>query len=362
MNPSTDVDVRVENLTKFYGTSQILNDVSFVVGHGKFFSLLGPSGCGKTTTLRIIGGFVLPDSGNVYIGGKHMQDERPNRRDTNMVFQQLALFPHLTVFDNIAYGLRIKRLPEYEVGTRVNSALDLVRLSGFGGRRIHQLSGGQQQRIAIARAVVNRPRVLLLDEPLGALDLQLRLQMQLELKRIQRELATTFIYVTHDQGEAMTMSDEIAVMKDGCIAQIGTPQEIYESPKSLFVAKFIGDTNILEVVVTETCVPPLGKVTIADGTVVTGRINNPLSKGSKALLSVRHERLRPITGGLRKLSSAVCGTVVSITYRGAYTSYEIRLSTNETVVMNLSEGLPAIRIGSAIQVGWDNSYATILGR
>jgi spermidine/putrescine transport system ATP-binding protein len=216
---------------------------------GEFFSLLGPSGCGKTTTLRIIGGFEHADDGDVAIGGRPMGRMPPNRRETNMVFQRLALFPHYPVFDNVAFGLRMKRLPEAEVRQRVSEALDLVQMPGLAHRRIVELSGGQQQRVALARALVNRPRVLLLDEPLSSLDLKLRLQMQEELKRLQRELGTTFVYVTHDQGEALAMSDRVGVMEHGRLYQVGPPMEIYERPANRFVANFIGDANLIDGVV-----------------------------------------------------------------------------------------------------------------
>ncbi len=238
--------VEVRAVTKRFGEVTAVDAVSFTVRAGEFFSLLGPSGCGKTTTLRAIGGFELVDAGDVLIDDRPMGRLPPNRRETNMVFQRLALFPHYSVHDNVAFGLRMKRLPERDVRTRVAEALDLVRMPGLAGRRIAELSGGQQQRVALARALVNRPRVLLLDEPLSALDLKLRLQLQEELKRLQRELGTTFIYVTHDQGEALAMSDRIGVMAAGRLDQVGTPMEIYERPTTRFVANFIGDANLID--------------------------------------------------------------------------------------------------------------------
>ncbi|MDR7486991.1 MAG: ABC transporter ATP-binding protein, partial [Armatimonadota bacterium] len=239
----------MRGITKRFGAVVAVSAVSLTVRGGEFFSLLGPSGCGKTTTLRIIGGFEHADQGDVAIDGLPMGRTPPNRRETNMVFQRLALFPHYTVFDNIAFGLRMKRLAETQVRRRVGDALELVRLVGLEGRRIGELSGGQQQRVALARALVNQPRVLLLDEPLSALDLKLRLQMQDELKRLQRELGTTFLYVTHDQGEALAMSDRIGVMDSGRLLQVGPPMEIYEHPATRFVANFIGDANLIDGVV-----------------------------------------------------------------------------------------------------------------
>ena len=242
-------DLDVQAITKRFGAVVAVDAVSFTVRAGEFFSLLGPSGCGKTTTLRAIGGFETVDAGEILIGGRPMGRLPPNRRETNMVFQRLALFPHYSVFDNVAFGLRMRRLPAAEVGRRVAEALARVELGDLGARRIGELSGGQQQRVALARALVNEPRVLLLDEPLSALDLKLRLQMQEELKGLQRSLGTTFIYVTHDQGEALAMSDRIGVMADGRLEQVGTPLEIYERPATRFVAGFIGDANLVDAVV-----------------------------------------------------------------------------------------------------------------
>ncbi len=224
----------------------ILNNISLDIKDKEFVTLLGPSGCGKTTTLRIIGGFITPDSGTVSFEGKDIKHVPPYRRNVNTVFQRYALFPHLNVYDNIAFGLRVKKMPEKEIQGRVAEMLELVNLRGFEKRSVNRLSGGQQQRVAIARALVNRPKVLLLDEPLGALDLKLRKEMQTELKRIQQQLEITFIYVTHDQEEALTMSDTVVVMNKGDIQQIGTPVDIYNEPVNAFVADFIGESNILD--------------------------------------------------------------------------------------------------------------------
>ena len=242
----TSIDVELTNITKRFGSVVAVNDVSFGIRKGEFFSLLGPSGCGKTTIMRMVSGFETPTSGTIRIGEEEMQDRPAFRRPTNLVFQHLALFPHMTVFKNIAFGLEMARVSKAEARTRVGEMLDLIQLSEYGERRIDQLSGGQMQRVAIARALVNRPTVLLLDEPLGALDLKLREQMQLELKRIQREIGTTFVYVTHDQKEAITMSNRIAVMNHGVVEQIGDASEIYENPNTAFVANFIGETNLFQ--------------------------------------------------------------------------------------------------------------------
>lgn len=236
--------IDLKNITKTYDDTDVLKDINLYIRDGEFLTLLGPSGCGKTTMLRLIAGFTLPDNGQILVDGKDISGVPPYRRQVNTVFQKYALFPHLNVFDNIAFGLKIQKLPKDEIESRVNEMMELVNLAGYGRRYIDQLSGGQQQRVAIARALVNRPRVLLLDEPLGALDLKLRKGMQIELKRMQQKLGITFIYVTHDQEEALTMSDTIVVMNEGVIQQIGTPADIYNEPKNVFVAKFIGESNI----------------------------------------------------------------------------------------------------------------------
>ncbi|MBR0374576.1 MAG: ABC transporter ATP-binding protein [Mogibacterium sp.] len=237
--------IRLENISKSFEDTNVLNNINLTINENEFVTLLGPSGCGKTTTLRIIGGFVQPDSGRVYFDGKDITDLPPNKRNVNTVFQNYALFPHMTVGENIAFGLRVSGKPEQYIKDKIKYALNLVNLNGFENRRIDRMSGGQQQRIAMARAIVNEPRVLLLDEPLGALDLKLRQEMQYELVRLKNELGITFIYVTHDQEEALTMSDTVVVMNNGLIQQMGTPEEIYNEPENAFVADFIGDSNIL---------------------------------------------------------------------------------------------------------------------
>ncbi|MBE6838618.1 MAG: ABC transporter ATP-binding protein [Ruminococcus sp.] len=225
--------------------ARILKEINLDIGDKEFVTLLGPSGCGKTTTLRVIGGFITPNSGKVLFEGKEINDLPPHKRNVNTVFQRYALFPHLNVYDNIAFGLRVQKVPEKEITKRVGEMLELVNLMGYEKRSVQRLSGGQQQRVAIARALVNHPKILLLDEPLGALDLKLRKEMQIELKRIQQSLEITFIYVTHDQEEALTMSDTVVVMKDGYIQQVGSPVDIYNEPINAFVADFIGESNIL---------------------------------------------------------------------------------------------------------------------
>ena len=239
-------DIRLAGLAKSYGTVEAVKDVDLEIASGEFFTMLGPSGSGKTTTLRLIAGFERPDAGVVELQGSDVSDVPPYSRNVNTVFQDYALFPHMSVRENVEYGLRVKKVPKQERGTRAEEALEMVRLSGYGDRKPGQLSGGQRQRVALARAIVNRPAVLLLDEPLGALDLKLREQMQVELKQIQGEVGITFVYVTHDQDEALTMSDRIAVFNEGRIEQIGSPSEVYEQPANLFVAGFVGVSNVLE--------------------------------------------------------------------------------------------------------------------
>ena len=238
--------IRLRDLCMAFDDELVLDHINLYINDSEFLTLLGPSGCGKTTTLRIIGGFTTPTSGDVTFDGVRINDVPPHKRQINTVFQKYALFPHLDVFENIAFGLRIAKVPAEEIEERVTEMLGVVSLKGFEHRKITQLSGGQQQRVAIARALVNRPKVLLLDEPLGALDLRLRKDMQNELKRIQQQMGITFIYVTHDQEEALTMSDTIVVMDKGCIQQIGTPEDIYNEPKNAFVADFIGESNIID--------------------------------------------------------------------------------------------------------------------
>jgi len=239
-------DVTIERVTKRFDNVVAVDDLSLEIEPGSFYALLGPSGCGKTTTLRMIGGFEEPTEGRIYLGDREVSALPSYKRDVNTVFQSYALFPHLSIFENVAFGLRRKGVAKGEISERVNEALDLVDLGAFGKRKPNQLSGGQQQRVALARALVNRPRVLLLDEPLGALDLKLRKQMQLELKRIQHEVGITFVHVTHDQEEAMTMADQIAVMNAGQIEQLGTPSELYETPRTAFVAGFLGVSNLIQ--------------------------------------------------------------------------------------------------------------------
>lgn len=306
--------------------------VTLQIRDGEFFSMLGPSGCGKTTTLRMIAGFEHPTSGEIYIHGTPMGLTPPYQRNTNMVFQNYALFPHMTIARNVGFGLEMKKVPAAERERRVQEVLTMVRLGAFGPRRPNQLSGGQQQRIALARALVNRPEVLLLDEPLGALDLKLRKEMQLELKTLQQEVGITFVYVTHDQEEALTMSDRIAVMHQGRVLQVGTPTEIYERPSSRFVADFIGESNFLE-----------GVVEQQDGRLATVLVDNRLrvvaesadhvQPGMKVTTAVRPEKIRLLPRPLAGENNAFPGQVEQVVYIGTATMFKIRLSDNVVITV-----------------------------
>lgn len=290
-----DPVVKLENVRKQYGSFIAVHQADFSIGRGEFFAMLGPSGCGKTTTLKMIAGFEQPTAGHVFLEGEDVSHTPPHKRNVNTVFQQYALFPHMSVFDNVAFGPRSKKLPEAEVKTRVGEMLDVVRLGEFAQRRPAQLSGGQQQRVALARALVNYPSALLLDEPLAALDLKLREAMQIELKRIQREVGITFVFVTHDQGEALTMSDRIAVMSEGRVEQVGAPVDIYARPETLFVAGFIGSANLLP----GTIVSSDGggtRVLLLDGTQVVVAAGNSsssasLSQGNQVTVMLRPEQV-----------------------------------------------------------------------
>lgn len=283
-----DIILQLSRIEKSFGDTRVLAGIDLSVRKGEFITLLGPSGCGKTTTLRIIAGLETPDSGRVFISGKDVTDEEPNRRNVNTVFQNYALFPHMTVEANIGYSLKLKKTDKAKIRQTVAEALELVQLAGFEKRMPDELSGGQRQRVAIARAIVNQPAVLLLDEPLGALDLQLRRQMQVELKRLRAHLGVTFVYITHDQEEALNMSDRIAVMRNGKFEQIGTPSDVYDRPKTSYVARFVGSANIVEGIVTESD----GQVAAlysqeGVGLVATGGLH--LSPGRSVRVAVRSE-------------------------------------------------------------------------
>ena len=349
---ASDSVVRLDKVRKQYGSFVAVHEADFAIGRGEFFAMLGPSGCGKTTTLKMIAGFEEPSSGRILLEGEDVSDVPPHKRNVNTVFQQYALFPHMSVFDNVAFGPRSKKLPDAEVSRRVQEMLDVVRLGDFAQRRPAQLSGGQQQRVALARALVNYPSALLLDEPLAALDLKLREAMQIELKRIQREVGITFVFVTHDQGEALTMSDRIAVMSEGRVEQVGAPYDIYSRPESLFVAGFIGSANLLPGTVASsdasgTRVDLVGgsQVVVAAG---NSADNATLSAGSQVTVMVRPEQIS-IDGE--------AGLGVSITdsvFQGASLRIVGRMSNNTevTAVLPIDPSRRTPAPGDTVQFGW----------
>jgi spermidine/putrescine transport system ATP-binding protein len=362
----TDIDVRLFDVTKRFGDVVAVDRISLEIERGRFFSLLGPSGCGKTTTLRMIGGFEEPDSGRIELGGRSVAGLPPYRRDVNTVFQSYALFPHLDVFENVAYGLRRKRVPKDGIRGRVTEILGLVELPRFEGRRITQLSGGQQQRVALARALVNKPQVLLLDEPLGALDLKLRKQMQLFLKGLQLEIGITFIYVTHDQDEAMTMSDGLAVMRGGHIEQIGPPQEVYEHPATEFVAGFLGASNLLPGSV-EDRKGEFGVVTLTSGEKVRVPVQALNGAGRRVKVGVRPEKIRILPGADAPGSgdNAVHGRLRLSTYVGVSSQYEVELPAGSVLTVyeqNLGgPGRWAPSPGDDVVLAWHPEHTFVVG-
>jgi spermidine/putrescine transport system ATP-binding protein len=338
--------------------------VDLAISEGEFFSMLGPSGCGKTTTMRMIAGFEDPTRGAVYLHGVDVTQIPPNKRDVNMVFQSYALFPHMSVFENVAFGLRRKRVPVGEIRRRVGEMLEIVGLTGREKRAPRELSGGQQQRVALARALVNRPRALLLDEPLGALDLKLRQAMQVELKRIQRDVGVTFVYVTHDQGEALAMSDRIAVMNDGLIEHLGTPREIYERPATKFVAGFIGTSNVISGVVAAV---EAGRATLTVG--VSERINVPLRAndvlvGQKLEVTVRPEKIDLTTAPPTGPGSVLTGVVTEVVYLGTSTNYNVKTSAGDEVVVfdqNASSAEDIAVRGDHVYLSWNPQHSYAIG-
>ncbi len=323
--------IKIENVSKSFDDDIILNNLSLEIPTGQFFALLGPSGCGKTTLLRLIAGLESVDSGRIYLGDKDITDLPIYKRHINTVFQQYALFPHLSVFENVAYSLRIKGVKEKELRDRVYNVLKIVRLSGFENKRIRSLSGGQQQRVAVARAIVNEPDVLLLDEPLAALDLKLKEQMLVELIDLQDKLKTTFVYVTHDQTEALTVADKMAIMNvNGEIEQIGTPKEIYEFPATRFVATFVGTTNILEGIlirrngVLEVAVKDLGGFSV-----FVPKKKDWMVVGSKVIINLRPEKIYISKKKISGFSNHLTGIVDNIIYHGRSTQYNVKIKNGE---------------------------------
>ena len=357
--------IEIDHVVKRFGDFVAVDDAHFSIGQGEFFSMLGPSGCGKTTTLRMIAGFERPTTGAIRLGGVDVSKVPPNKRDVNTVFQQYALFPHMNVFDNVAFGPQAKRVDKATIKKRVSEILEIVRLTEFASRRPAQLSGGQQQRVALARALVNLPKALLLDEPLGALDLKLRHAMQFELKRIQREVGITFVYVTHDQEEALTMSDRIAVMSDGRVEQIGTPAEIYDNPASVFVAGFIGQANLWPATITEHATGTT-RVTALGGASLCGSCGDvTLAVGSEVTLMVRPERIsisltQPTSqnGG----DQSVSATVSDLAFQGPIVRLALEAADGSPIIANVDPDadLPLLRPGDSVWASWTQSAACVL--
>ncbi|MFL5677804.1 MAG: ABC transporter ATP-binding protein [Chloroflexota bacterium] len=346
-------EIALLDLEKRFRDVRAVDGVTLDIAAGEFFSLLGPSGCGKTTTLRMIGGFELPTGGTILLRGRDVTNDPPDKRPVNMVFQNYALFPHLDVGDNVAFGLKRRGVARDETVRRVGEALELVHLAGYEKRRPNQLSGGQQQRVALARALVNRPNVLLLDEPLGALDLKLRRQLQVELKRIQSEVGITFVYVTHDQEEALTMSDRIAVMHAGKVEQLGTPEELYERPATRFVADFIGSTNLLRGRVE---VDGWVRLDSGDRAVVA---HDGLGPGTEIEISVRPEAIAIVPSSAE---GAIPATVQQVAYLGSTISYRLRTTGGLDLTVQSPKTGIRLPVGSDVAVTWPASEALVLGR
>ncbi|MDF1677367.1 MAG: spermidine/putrescine ABC transporter ATP-binding protein PotA [Legionellaceae bacterium] len=355
--------IEIKRLFMSYGAIPILNDISLTVHSGEFLTLLGPSGCGKTTLLRLISGFETALSGEIYIHGKSITQLPPQERDVHTVFQSYALFPHLSVFENIAFALRCKKTPENEVQQRVTEALERVQLASFGSRSIQQLSGGQKQRVAIARAIVNRPKVLLLDEPLSSLDYRLRKTMQYELKQLQKALDMTFIFVTHDQEEALSMSDRIIVFNHGHIEQVGTPREVYENPRNLYVAQFIGEANIFDVHV---------KALEADDLFV--EVENCLLRckntaahqvGEKLHLVIRPEDIRVWhQDAVDATNDMLPGKIIDIVYKGSTVELKVLLASGKVIhaseFFNEDDDTLAYVLDEAVWVQWFKGWEVLL--
>jgi len=356
---SGEARVRLEGVSHRFGDVTALRDIELGVADGELLTLLGPSGCGKTTLLRIIAGFERPTSGRVLLGGDDVTDRPAHRRATNMVFQRATLFPHLDVFGNVAFGLRVARLPRAEQRERVREALRLVRLEGYEHRRSHELSGGQMQRIALARALVNRPQVLLLDEPLAALDLKIRLDMEAELRRVHRETGATFIYVTHDQREAMALSDRIAVMNAGAVEQIGTPAEVYGRPATAFAARFVGDANVLPTEVLDVSGDDVSLT-------LTGRRRHVRCAGAPdgpAWLVLRPEAVQVTRVAHEPTGEALTGVVRDVAFRGTGFQYRIALDALDTELKaEAPASAPELAVGDRVTVDWSPNACWLLPR
>jgi spermidine/putrescine transport system ATP-binding protein len=361
VDPGSSDDVIVlRNVHKRFGTFVAVDEANFSIGRGEFFAMLGPSGCGKTTTLKMIAGFEQPTRGQVLLEGDDVSRTPPYKRNVNTVFQQYALFPHMSVADNVAFGPKSKKVARAEYEPRVQEMLEVVRLAEFARRKPSQLSGGQQQRVALARALVNLPSALLLDEPLAALDLKLREAMQLELKRIQREVGITFVFVTHDQGEALTMSDRIAVMSQGRVEQIGTPEEIYHSPASLFVAGFIGSANLLPGTVTAHDGADAVLELVSGGSIRTRTGQAPIV-GDRYSVMLRPERL-VASAEPGEHGRSIAGVVKELIFQGASTRLELVIGDGTTIVAHMVDDADAahVRPGNEVHVRWSPGAAYLI--
>jgi spermidine/putrescine transport system ATP-binding protein len=359
-SPGDEPAVRLVGLYRSYGDVKAVDGIDVEIGDGEFFSMIGPSGCGKTTTLRMIAGLVEPSAGRIEVHGRDVTALRPHRRPVNTVFQQYALFPHLSVFENVAFGLRERRTPRAELTTRVTEMLELVDLTGREKNRPSQLSGGQQQRVALARSLVLRPEVLLLDEPLGALDLKLRKQLQLQLKRIQQEVGITFVYVTHDQEEAFFMSDRVAIMRDGRIEQLGTPQQVYETPATEFVAEFVGASNRFPARIVDVLGDGVYEAE-ADG---IGRFPSEgvpgLASDQSAVAIVRPEAISVTPGADGR--SGITATVVDLAYLGHEISCLLEMPGGGQVQMSLRQQAEPIEVGRSYGISWRVGDVWLLAR
>ncbi len=365
---STPASVELRSLTKAYGPAIAVDNLSLQVQPGEFLSLLGPSGCGKTTTLRMIGGFEFPDDGSIQISGRNVENLPPHKRPVNTVFQAYALFPHMKVTDNVAYGLRRSGVAKSEMAGRVRRALEMVRMTAYADRKPAQLSGGQQQRIALARALVNRPAVLLLDEPMSALDRKLREEMQVELKLLQRELGTTFVFVTHDQEEALSMSDRVAVMKDGRIEQIGTSSQVYDAPESAFVAGFIGRQNSFAATISAfdsagVSVKTAG-LSLYSSRPVKG--DTPAAVGAQVTAAIRPESVsvssvRAAGGGASDPSvNSVCGTLLGVSELGHSLQLVVHTGGDDQMLARLPRAAnPPTELGSPVTCSWSSDAVRI---
>src|SRR3954452_16681296 len=358
-------DIRLAGVRKTYGDVKAVDGVDLEIRRGEFFTLLGPSGSGKTTCLRMIAGFERPDEGRIELAGEDVSRLPPAERDVNTVFQDYALFPHMSVGDNVAYGLKVKKVAKAERAQRVEEALKMVRLEGYGDRRPSQLSGGQRQRVALARALVNRPRVLLLDEPLGALDLKLRQQLQVELKGIQSEVGITFVYVTHDQDEALTMSDRIAVMDGGRVLQVGTPRDVYEEPGSRFVAGFVGVSNLLELPV-ERSEGELLTLRLGPEDAVSAERDGGAATGATAIVTIRPERIALASGAAGDRADCHArGTVRESLYAGPTSRFVVELDGGGELMVVMQnattsyEDVEALR-GRPVVLAWNREYTRVI--